>query len=261
MLKAIVQTVSPKINQCEVTFLERRPIDYEKSVSQHQAYCALLEKCGAETIELSANSGYPDGTFVEDTAIVFDELAVLANMGVESRRGEVAAIHSELARYRKIARIESPATLEGGDVICTGSTVFVGRTRRTNQEGIRALKKHLRHHDYAVIPVDIQDCLHLKSACTALSDRSLLVNPNWVDLSPFAEFNVITVAEDEPWAANTIRVRDTVCLHAGFPNTAQLLRELGFRVETVDISEFLKAEGGLSCLSIRFETIKVSFAG
>ncbi|MFQ5637665.1 MAG: dimethylarginine dimethylaminohydrolase family protein [bacterium] len=254
MLKAIVQNVSPKINQCELTFLKREPIDYEKGVRQHQAYCALLEKCGVEVVYLTSNSDYPDATFVEDTAIVFDEIAIIASMGAASRRKEVAAIERELSQYRKIVHIEPPATLEGGDVVCLGSTVFVGLTKRTNEAGIKALKKLIQRYDYEVVPVHLEHCLHLKSACTALSDRSLLVNPEWVDITPFAEFNVITIAENEPWAANAIRINDTVCLHSLFPETAQHILDLDFKVETVDISEFLKAEGGMSCLSLRFET-------
>ncbi|NIR53100.1 dimethylargininase [candidate division KSB1 bacterium] len=254
MLSAIVQTVSPNISQCELTFLKREPIDYEKAVSQHEAYCALLEKCGAKVNKLTANVDYPDGTFVEDTAVVLDEIAVLASMGTESRRGEIAAIETELAKYRKVVRVPPSARLEGGDVLALGSTVFVAASTRTDRAGIAALRKHLKPFDYDVVPVNIQNCLHLKSACSAISDRSLLVNPDWVDITPFAEFNVITVSQDEPYAANAIRVNETVCMYAGFANTVDMVRELGFKVATVDISEFLKAEGGMSCLSLQFES-------
>lgn len=254
MLKALVHTVSPKINNCELTYLERVPIDYKLATNQHDKYCELLTKLGVEIIELSANQDFPDSTFIEDTAVVFDEIAIITNMGADSRRGEVDAIEAELAKYRMIARIQSPATLEGGDVVQIGNFVFVGLTKRTNKAGINALKHILNRFDYEVIPVKVQDCLHFKSACTAIGSRSLLVNSKWVDVSPFSEFNVITVHEDEPRAANTIYVNNTVCLHSAFPKTAKLLKELDFHITTIDISEFLKAEGGLSCLSIRFDS-------
>jgi len=249
-LKALVHIVSPKINDCELTYLERKPIDFELAVRQHEAYCEFLQKHGFEIIQLSASDDHADSVFIEDTAVVFDEIAVIANPGAESRRGEIATAEDELKKHLKIARIEPPGTLDGGDVVQIGNTVFVGETERTNPEGIQTLAKILKRYDYEVVPVKVQNCLHLKSACTAISGRSLLANPDWLDLTPFADLNVITV--DEPWAANAIRLNETVCLHSGFPNTAQHLRELEFEVETLDVSEFLKAEGGLSCLSIRF---------
>ena len=249
-LKALVHIVSPKINDCELTYLERKPIDFELAVRQHEAYCEFLRKHGFEIIQLSASDDHPDSVFIEDTAVVFDEIAVITNPGVESRRGEINATEDELRKHMKIARIDPPATFDGGDVVQIGNTVFVGETERTNPEGIKALAKILKRYDYEVVPVKVQNCLHLKSACTAISARSLLANPDWVDLVPFADLNVITV--DEPWAANAIRLNETVCLHSGFPKTVQHLRELEFKVATLDISEFLKAEGGLSCLSIRF---------
>ncbi len=249
-MKALVHIVSPRINDCELTYLERQSIDFELAVRPHSAYCKILEEHGFEIIQLSASDDHPDSVFVEDTAVVFDEIALITNPGVESRRGEIDATEAELKKHLKIARVEAPGTLDGGDVVPIGNTVFVGQTERTNPEGVKALAKILKRYDYEVIPVKVQNCLHLKSACTAISGRSLLVNPDWVDLAPFADFNVITVAE--PWAANSIRLNEAVCLHSGFPKTAQHLRELDFKVETLDVSEFLKAEGGLSCLSIRF---------
>ncbi len=253
MIKAVVHTVSPNLADGERTFVAREPLDCGRAEAQHADYCRLLQACGAEVVRLSANAAYPDAVFIEDTAVVFDEIAVIGRFGVPSRRGEERAVAEELAKYRRVVRIEPPATLEGGDVVCLGSTVFVGQTPRTNEAGLKALRQYLRRYEYEVIPVAVRNCLHLKSACCPISERSLLVNPHWVDLSPFAEFNVITVAETEPWAANAIRVNQTVCLHAGFPETAALLRQLDFQVETVDVSELLKAEGGLSCLSLRFE--------
>lgn len=253
MLKALVHTVSPNLSDCELTYLERTAIDHAQAVAQHNAYCELLTRLGVEVVWLSGNEHLPDATFVEDTAIVFDEVAVIVNMGAQTRKAEVALIEKELMKYRPIACIKHPATLEGGDVVQIGNMVFVGRTQRTNDAGIKALRHILARFDYQVVAVEVHDCLHFKSACTAISTRSLLVNPAWVDISQFSEFNVITVDEAEPWAANTICLNSTVCLHSAFTATADSLRELGFNVATIDISEFLKAEGGLSCLSIRFD--------
>ncbi|MFQ5650970.1 MAG: dimethylarginine dimethylaminohydrolase family protein [bacterium] len=253
MLRAIVHPVSPRITECELTHLERTPIDPKLAAQQHQAYCALLRDLGVQVVELSAKEVFPDAVFVEDTAVVFDDVAVSTNMGAASRRGEVAAVEAVLSKHRLLARVQPPATLEGGDVVLIGNTVFVGRTGRTNNAGIRALRHILQRFDYHVLTVETRGCLHLKSAVTAISERSLLVNPDWVDLTPFSDFNVITVDESEPRAANAFYLEETVCLHAGFPKTVALLRELEFKVATVDISEFLKAEGGLSCLSIRFQ--------
>lgn len=253
MTKAIVHTVSPRISNCELTYIERVPVDFAVACQQHQSYCQLLESLGIEVTVLSGNEHFPDAVFIEDTALVFEELAVITRPGADSRRGETTLIEAELSKHRSIAKIMSPATLDGGDVIQVGSTVFVGQTARTNSAGITALQTVLAPFDYEVIPVKVDGCLHLKSAACDISPRSLLVNPKWVDLSPFSDFNVITIDENEPWAANAIHANGTVCLHAGFDRTIGLLRELEFRVAAVNVSEFQKAEGGLSCLSLRFQ--------
>ncbi len=252
MTKAILHTVSPGIGDCELTYLERVAIDHSIASSQHQDYCSMLESLGVQITMLSDNDGLPDAVFVEDTALVFDELAVITRPGAESRRGETGLIEAELSKHRSIAQIKPPATLDGGDVIQMGSTVFVGQTARTNSAGIASLQKMLAPFDYEVRPVQVHGCLHLKSAACDISERSLLVNPSWLDLSPFSEFNVMTIDNTEPWAANAIHINGTVCLHSAFHKTIANLRELEFKVATTDVSEFQKAEGGLSCLSLRF---------
>lgn len=249
--KAIVHTVSPNFDRCELTYLPRQPIDLQRAIQQHKAYCDLIEKEDGHVITLNANRDFPDACFVEDTAIVFDELAVMASMGTSSRAGEVEAVEAELVKHRRIVRIKPPAKLEGGDVMVISNSVFVGIGQRTSYAGFEALKHLLSHFDYEVTPVHIRDCLHLKSACAAISGRSILVNPDWVDISPFGDYNLVTVDESEPWAANVFRLEDKVCLHSGFPKTVNMLKQLEYDVTTLDISEFLKAEGGLSCLSLR----------
>ncbi len=254
MLKALVHTVSPEIDRCKLTYLPRQSIDFRKMTAQHQAYCELLKAHGFDVVTMSRSIDQPDAAFVEDTAVVLDEVAIIANMGIPSRRTEVGAVEAELLKYRPVARVLAPATLEGGDVLVVGNTIFVGKSTRSNEAGQRALKHIVGRFDYTVVPVDVCDCLHLKTACTALSNRSVLVNPDWVNIDHFSDFNVITVDPDEPWAANTISLGDKILMHAGFPRTHAILQELNFNITTIDISEFLKVEAGLSCLSLLFES-------
>ena len=249
---ALTHIVSPKINQCELTHRNREPIDYNLAVKQHEAYCQLLGDCGLEVIELSVNREYPDSTFIEDTAVVVDEIAVMANIGVASRRGEVNGIELELAKYRKIAHIQSPATLDGGDVLQVGKRVFVGVSPRTNEAGIESLKRFLEPFGYQITPVRLKDCLHLKSACTALAEDTLLVHASWLGLDPFESFRIVHVSADEPWAANTLKVNDIIVMHSGFLKTIRRVEAQGFTVIATDISELLKAEAGMSCSSIIF---------
>jgi dimethylargininase len=255
MLIALTHVVSPNINRCELSFLDRSLIDYERAVKQHEDYCAMFRECGLQVIELSVNRSYPDGTFIEDTAVLVDELAIMASMGVESRRGEVSGIESELAKYREIAHIRLPATLEGGDVLRIGKKIFVGVSKRTNQAGMESLKDILEPFDYQVIPVKVNGCLHLKSACKAVDDSTLLVNPHWIDLAPFVDFRTIYVPEEEPKGANFLRINNIIIMYAGFSKTIELIRKLGFLVKTIDISELLKAEAGLTCSSIIFKDL------
>lgn len=210
----------------------------------------MLRKCGAEVLTLDVNRDLPDCVFVEDTAIVLDEGAVLASMGTESRRAEPIGLEPELRQYREVHRIEPPATLEGGDVLCVGRTLLVGLSSRTNAAGVAALQAIVRLYEYRVVPVPVRQCLHLKSACCALPDGTLLVNSEWLDLAPLRGFERMAVSELEPWAANVALVGETVCAAAAHVQTAQMIRERGFEVETVDLSEFAKAEGGVTCSSI-----------
>ena len=250
MLIGFTHAVSPNIPSCEITFIDRAPINYELAVRQHDEYCAVLKKCGVVVKRLSANLSYPDSCFVEDTAIVIDELAIVTSMGTASRRGETAAIEAELSKYRKIAHIQLPAMIEGGDVLQVGRKLFVGLSSRTNAQGIKELSRITEPLGYRVTPVNIKSSLHLKTACSAINDETLLVNPNWIDLEPFKGFNVLFTPDDEPWAANTLRISDITCLQAGFPKTVELVERLHHRIEILDISEFRKAEAGISCLSI-----------
>jgi dimethylargininase len=227
-------------------------VDYERAVRQHEAYRNFLKRRGAEVVMLEACEALPDCCFVADTAVVLDELAVIASMGATARRGEVAAIEKLLSQHRELARLAPPATLDGGDVVLMGKEIFVGRSGRTNLEGIEAFARIVSPFGYKVTPVEVKGSLHLTTACSAIDDETLLVNPRWIDTSSFARFWVWHVPEDEPWAANIVRVRGAVCVEAGAPRTLELVGKHCAEVDVLDISEFRKAEGSLSCLSILF---------
>jgi dimethylargininase len=254
MLTAITHRVPPCINNCELSFIDRIAIDYDRAVEQHNEYLNALARCGLIVRELSVNLDFPDGCFVEDTAVVVDEVAVITNPGAPSRRGETVAIERELKKYRETVRISPSATLEGGDVLRAGKRIFVGLSHRTSAEGITELARVLTPYGYSVTAVEMRGCLHLKSACTALDDHTLLANTDWIDLSQFEDFRIVAVAEGEHEAANSLAVGDVILLPDGFPHTRESIERLGFEVQPLDISEFLKAEAGLTCSSLIFET-------
>jgi dimethylargininase len=254
MLTAITRAVSPALIGCELSFIERKPIDLARAQQQHQAYEELLAKLGARVISLPPEPHLPDSMFVEDPAMVLDEIAVILPMGTESRRAEAASLAQELAKYRKLAHVRLPATLEGGDVLRIGRKLFVGLTKRSNAEGICQLGEILRPHGYEVIPVAVTGCLHLKSAVTWIADNTLLANRAWFDTKPFAGYDWIDVDPAEPHAANALALGGAVILPASFPKTRGRIGSLDFRVTTLDISELQKAESGLTCSSLLFES-------
>src|ERR1051326_6204620 len=223
MLIGFTQEVSPAIGECQVTFIDRAAIDYQQARHQHNAYCATLERCGVQLNRLQSSLAYPDGCFVEDTAIIVDELAIITNPGAASRRGEIDLMETELARYRGVARIAPPANIDGGDVLQVGRKIFVGLSSRTNRQGVEALKHLLQPYGYQVIPISIKASLHLKTACTAIDDETLLINPAWIDREQLKGFAIVCIPTHEPWAANTIRTNGTLCLQTGFPATAELV--------------------------------------
>ena len=253
MLIAITRDVSPSIEKCELKFVDRQPIDHSLAERQLEEYRAALERCGALVRRLPADSRYPDSCFVEDTAIVVDEIAVIASMGAASRRGETPAIEAELAPYRNLGHITLPATIDGGDVLRAGKTILVGLSSRTNETGVEQLARILEPRGYTVTPVRTSQSLHFKSACTAIDDGTLLVNRDWIRLDDIAGFNIVFTPDDEREAANVLRVNETLFVQAGFPGTMKRLQSVHGRVEALDTSELRKAEGALTCLSIIFE--------
>jgi dimethylargininase len=254
MLTAITRAVSPAIVHCELSFIDRKPISLALAQEQHRAYENLLGTFGARVVALPAEPDLPDSMFVEDPAIVLDELAVIFPLGTETRRREALSLAQALARFRTLEHISLPGTLEGGDVLRIGQKLFVGLTRRSNAEGIRQLAAILAPHHYEVIAVSVTGCLHLKSAVTHLGRNTLLANRAWFDPTPLAGHEWIDVDPGEPHAANALALAGTVIFPASFPRTRARIEARGFHVTSIDISELQKAESGLTCSSLLFES-------
>ena len=248
MLTAITRAVSPAISACELTFLDRSAIDYARADAQHRAYEECLRALGVWVVSLPALADLPDSVFVEDPAVVLDEVAVIARPGAASRRPEAELLAAALERFRPLARIEAPGTLEGGDVIRAGRELYVGLSRRTNAEGIAQLAAILEPYGYSVTAVEVRGCLHLKSGACYLGRGTLLANREWIDATAFTGHRIVDVAEG--WAADVLAIRDVILMPAGFPNTAERLEAAGFAVRTVDLSELQKAEAGVTCMSL-----------
>ncbi|MDE3179379.1 MAG: dimethylargininase [Acidobacteriota bacterium] len=249
---AITREVSPRIAECELTHLARETIDFQRARTQHQQYETLLEELGCKLVRLPAEADLPDSVFVEDAAVVLDELAVITQPGAESRRGETVSVAEALQPYRKLFYIKSPGTLDGGDVLRIGKALYVGLSKRSNREGIEQLRDILLPFGYVVKGVKLRDCLHLKSAVTQVAEDTLLINSAWADTAVFQGFRLIEVAPSEPFAANALLIGDTLVYPAAFPETRQRLEKQGIRVRAVDASELAKAEGGVTCCSLIF---------
>jgi dimethylargininase len=252
MLTAITRGVSPAIVNCELTFVQRAPIDLAKANEQHRAYERLLEKFGARVQSLPVEKNLPDSMFVEDPALVLDEVAVIFPLGTASRRPEAESLARELSRYRLLAYVQLPGMAEGGDILRVGNNLYAGLSTRTNNEGIRQLQS-IAGFGYSVTAVPVTGCLHLKSAVTALGSNTLLANRAWFDASRMEGYEWIDVAPEEPHAANALALGDTVILPASFPLTRARIEASGFKVVPLDISELQKAESGLTCSSLLFE--------
>jgi dimethylargininase len=253
MLTAITRPVSASINRCELGYLPRREIDFQKAAAQHAGYEACLAGLGLGMVSLAAEPELPDAVFVEDAAVVVDEIAVMTRMGAASRRPEAESVARELARYRPVRRLREPATLDGGDVMHAGRTLYVGASRRTNAAGIRRLADELEPFGYSVAPVEIRDCLHMKSACCYLGKETILANRAWIDPAPFRNLRILDVAQEEPWAANVLAIGEAAILPSCFPVTQRILEREGWNVIPVDVSEIMKAEGGVTCMSLILE--------
>jgi dimethylargininase len=264
MLFALTRAVPASIDRCELTHLRREPIDYARAVQEHAAYEDALRTLGCRVKRLPDLPDHPDSVFVEDTAVVFDQVAVIARPGAASRRGEVESTARALAKYRPLVHIEPPGTLDGGDVLATPTVVFVGVTDRTNADGARQLATILARYGSQVVPVPVTGCLHLKSAVTRLGAarygrqtlEALLLNPAWVDPARFEGFDLIEVDPAEPDAANVLRVGDRVLCAEAHADTRRRIEAHGIPTFTVPAAELAKAEGGVTCGSIIFATAR-----
>jgi dimethylargininase len=250
MKLALTRPVSPSITGCELTYLERTPIDYTTAARQHAAYEACLERIGYRLQRLPVEPGLPDSVFIEDTALVLDEIAVITRPGAASRRPETAAVAEALAPYRRLLPMKAPATLDGGDVLRLDRTLYVGLSTRSSPQGHRQLADLIRASGYSVQGVPLTGCLHLKSAVTQVAPDALLVNPDWVDPSTFTPWRWLAVDPAEPHAANALFMGDALLFPAAFPRTAGRLQALGLPIHTVDVSELARAEGAVTCCSL-----------
>jgi dimethylargininase len=253
MLIAITRAVSPAINLCEIGFIERQPIDLARATRQHLQYQACLAELGASVISLPAEPDYPDSVFVEDPAVVVEEVAVITCMGALSRRGESASLARALAPYRELRWLREPATLEGGDIMRIGRTLYVGLSHRTNRAGVEQLAGLVEPLGYSVAPVAVRGALHLKTACCSLGDGAILANREWLDLEPLRQFRILEVAPGEARAANVLALGGSVIVPARFPETAEILSRAGYQVRALDVSELMKAEAGVTCSSLIFQ--------
>jgi len=253
MKMAITREISPAIQQCELTHLSRAPIDLDRARAQHAAYEWALVDAGCTVRRLDTTDALPDSVFVEDVAVVCTELAIVARPGAETRRAETAAVAAWLSNVRPVRSIEAPATLDGGDVLIVDKQVFVGLSARTNRAAATQMRRLLAPLGYTVEAVRVTGCLHLKSAVTAVSPDTLLINRAWVPPDAFGDFDLIDVDAEEPYAANAVAVADRVIYPTSFPRTRRRLEARGFDINTVDMDELAKAEGAVTCCSLIFE--------
>ena len=254
MTIAILREVSPAIEHCELTHLSRQPIDVNLARLQHHRYEEALKSLGCQVECLQAKPDLPDSVFVEDIAVVLDEVAIITRPGAVSRRPEVPSIAAKLKVYRHLAQIEAPGTLDGGDVLVIDNKVYVGLSERSNSSAIEQMQQHLLPYGYKVCGVHVRGCLHLKSAVTLLAEETILVNPEWVDTTVFTNMTSIAVDPREPYGANALWIGEGVIYPGNFPRTqyraAIILEKLGRQFHIVDVSELQKAEGAVTCCSL-----------
>jgi dimethylargininase len=251
---AVTRDVSPAMSDCELTHLPRLSIDVELAASQHAAYERVLESLGCAVHRLSATGEMPDAVFIEDTAVVLDEIAIITRPGAASRRQETAAVEEWLKHRVLLARIDPPGTMDGGDVLVVDRRIFVGATARTNADALEQFRRIVEYFGYTMIEVEVRGCLHLKSAVTAVGDDVLLLNRAWVPDRAFEGFDLVDVHPQEQAAANVVRVGRRLVSSAAFPWTVERLRARGADVTTVDVSELAKAEGAVTCCSLIMKT-------
>jgi dimethylargininase len=249
---AVTRPVSETIASCELTHLERQPIDIARARSQHAAYERALETdAHCQIVRAPAAPDLSDAVFVEDTAIVLDEVAIITRPGAASRRAETAGVADVLRHYRELRYIEAPGTIDGGDVLFCGRRGFIGRTSRTNEAAIEQVRSIVEPFGYAVHGVDVRGCLHLKSAATVVAETQLLINPDRISRDDFPGVDFLCVDPREPDAANILKAGDDYIYSSAFPRTREML-ERSLALTILDMSELAKAEGAVTCCSLIF---------
>ncbi len=250
--KAIVRTPCKNLVKGLTSVSLGKP-DYKLALRQHQEYIDALIECGLEVSVLEADENYPDSTFVEDTALLMSNVAIITNPGAPSRSGEIIDMSRIIeSLYRKVEFIKAPGTLEAGDVMMVGNHFYIGLSERTNLNGANQLINILAKYGLTGLTVKLENVLHLKSGVSYLENNILLVTNSFFDKPEFQKYNLILVDEDESYAANSLWVNNTVLVPKGFPKTKDKIEKLGSSTIEVDVSEFRKLDGGLSCLSLRF---------
>jgi dimethylargininase len=250
MTIAITRDVSPRFNECEITHIDRAPIDVDIARAQHREYVNALAEIGCQIVELPAEADLPDSVFVEDTAFILDEVAVITRPGADSRKPETDSIIRILSPHRALIHVTEPATVDGGDVLVLGKNIYVGISTRSNNAAIRQLQESLDVYGYKVSSVEMHDCLHLKTAVTKVDENTLLINPNWVDNFHFKDFDWIIVDPSEPFAANCLPVNGHIIYPTSFPKTRAKLESRGYKIKAVTVDELAKAEGAVTCCSL-----------
>lgn len=225
---------------------------YELIMKQHEAYIEALSSLGLELIVLEALPNYPDAYFVEDTAVVTPDVAIITNPGIKDRKGEEGTIEQVLAAYRKTVRIYAPGTVDGGDVLMVGSHFFIGISQRTNKEGAKQLGCIFEEYGYAWATVYVEAGLHLKSSVNYIGKNTLLITEKFASRNEFKDYDIIIVDKTEEYAANTLLINNSLITPKGFPNTMKKLEPTGFDIIELDVSEVQKMDGGLTCISLRF---------
>lgn len=250
MKLAITRQVSRAIVRCELTYVAREPIDIDRARQQHAEYERALHDLGLAVLSLPEEPELPDSVFVEDTALILDEVAILLRPGAASRRAEMESVAEVLGRFREVKRIRPPACIDGGDILRMGHRVLVGRSGRTDAGGIDQLRELLTPFGYNVEEVDFSGCLHLKSAATEVAPDTILVNPAWVNPATFRGVKSIAVDPSEPHGANALLVGEILLFPSAFPLTRTRLEHEGMRLRLIEADELGKAEGGLTCCSL-----------
>ena len=251
----IVKTPCSKITDGITSAPELGKPDYELALKQHASYIEALKKCGVEVTVLPADENFPDSCFVEDTAVLTRKCAIITNPGAESRNREIESMIPVIKKFYPedcIKYIQAPGTLEGGDVMMVGDHFYVGKSARTNEEGIRQFIAILEKYGLTGSEVELKEVLHLKTGVNYIENNNMLVSGEFITKPEFEQYNRYEIPAEEAYAANCIWVNDKVIVPANFPAVKKIVEDLGYEVLTVDTSEFRKIDGGLSCLSLRF---------